>query len=95
MIGDHPRLASLYIAPQQLKAERFVVCHRIHASGSEYLPRLTLDLLQARKVREIGIAKRRRIALAALSNQDDNAQGNAAGGEATARKIGSAPGMRL
>ena len=43
---------------------------RVHANVSKDLPRLTLDLLQARKVRETGIAKRRRITLAASHNQD-------------------------
>lgn len=72
MIRDHPRLASLHIASERLNAERFVVRDRVHANVSKDLPGVTLDLLQARKVREIGIAKLRRIALAALHNHDGN-----------------------
>jgi hypothetical protein len=76
VIRDHPRPASLHIPSEQLKAERFVVRDRVHANVSKDLPGLTLDLLQARKVREMGSAKRRRIALGALHNQDGNGSGS-------------------
>jgi hypothetical protein len=59
---------------RQGKAGRFVDRDRdrVHANVSKDLPGLPLDLLQARKVRETGIAKRGRITLAALHNQDGN-----------------------
>jgi hypothetical protein len=78
VVRDHPRPASVYIASEQLKAERFIIRDRVHANLSKDLPGLPLDLLQARKVREIGVAQRHRIAHAVLHNQTVAAQGAAA-----------------
>jgi hypothetical protein len=80
VIRDHPRPAPVYIASEQPKAERFIIRviirDRVHANVSKDLTGLPLDLLQARKVRDIGIAKRHRIAHVVLHNQDGSGSKN-------------------
>jgi hypothetical protein len=76
VIRDHPRRASVYIASEQPKAERFIICDCVHANVSKDLTGPPLDLLQAQKVRDIRIAKRHSIAPAVLHNQDGSGSKN-------------------
>jgi hypothetical protein len=76
VIGDHPRPASVHIASEQIHAERFIIRDRVHPNLSEDLTGPPLDLLQARKVRDMGIAKRHRIAHVDLHNQDGSGPKN-------------------